>query len=207
MSKTRDKILETARTLFNDKGYAIVTIRMIAEEMGISSGNLNYHFKKREDILETLYFQMVEAFDARVSALPDTKFSMTRILDDITKSMERMVEYRFIWTDLYNLLKLSASIREHFDKVLIDRVKGTRYMFGILIAEGILNQPEFEEEHDLLIERMISFSNTWLYASILYTQHSISEEYIHRQAVILLSMLYPYFTEIGKSEYRAIVNS
>lgn len=204
MSKTREKILATSRALFNEKGFSNVTIRMIAEEMGISSGNLNYHFSKREDILETLYFEMVEAFDARVRALPDTQFTMNRILGDITASMERMVEFRFIWTDLYNLLKLRTSIREHFEKVLIARTEGTRFMFSVLMQEGTLKQPEFEGEHERLIERMISFSNSWLYASILYTTNNVDQDYINKQAFILLSMLYPYLTQKGKEEFRAL---
>ena len=58
MSKKKKLILEAARTLFNERGYSQVTIRMIALELNMSSGNLNYHFKKREDIFETLYFEI-----------------------------------------------------------------------------------------------------------------------------------------------------
>ena len=40
--KTRDKIIEQAIELFNDKGAANVTSRHIAEAMDISHGNLCY---------------------------------------------------------------------------------------------------------------------------------------------------------------------
>ena len=52
MKNRKKEIVEVARTLFNAKGYSNVTIRMIAMELGMSSGNLNYHFKKKEAILE-----------------------------------------------------------------------------------------------------------------------------------------------------------
>jgi AcrR family transcriptional regulator len=42
---------------------------MIALELNMSSGNLNYHFKKREDIFEALYFEMVLEFDERIESL------------------------------------------------------------------------------------------------------------------------------------------
>jgi len=38
---------------------------MIAMELGMSSVNLNYHYKKREDILESFYFEIVKSFDKR----------------------------------------------------------------------------------------------------------------------------------------------
>ena len=61
--KTRDKILQTALNLFNQHGVPNVTLRRIAAEMFISQGNLNYHFKHREDIIEALYFQLLETFE------------------------------------------------------------------------------------------------------------------------------------------------
>ena len=69
MSKKKKLILDTAKALFNEKGYHNVTIRMIALKMNMSSGNLNYHFKKREDIFEALYFEMVSEFDERIDLL------------------------------------------------------------------------------------------------------------------------------------------
>ena len=48
---------------------------MIAVELKISSGNLNYHFKNREDVLEALYFEMVSEFDSRVNQLGETEIS------------------------------------------------------------------------------------------------------------------------------------
>ena len=46
MSKTKQKILDVSKGLFNAKGFSNVTIRMIAQELNMSSGNLNYHLKK-----------------------------------------------------------------------------------------------------------------------------------------------------------------
>lgn len=52
--KTREKIIETALNLFNEKGYANVGVREIARNLGISPGNLSYHFSRKEDILFVL---------------------------------------------------------------------------------------------------------------------------------------------------------
>ena len=76
MKNTRQKILDTSRNLFNDLGYSQVTIRMIASKLNMSSGNLNYHFRKREDILEALYFEMVQVFDERVQTLDSKQISL-----------------------------------------------------------------------------------------------------------------------------------
>ncbi|WP_107037763.1 TetR/AcrR family transcriptional regulator [Brumimicrobium mesophilum] len=204
MSKTKNKILNTARELFNASGFSNVTIRMIAQELGMSSGNLNYHFKKREDILEALYFEMVSVFDARVEQLGEREINFKNIKFDIQTSMERMVDYRFFWTDLYHILQLNNEIKLHFEKVYHDRMNGYDYLFQTLNELGYLKSFESLKEEQLLVERMLGFSNTWLYNSIL-NQKEITKSYIELQAESLMFMLYPYLFEKGKIEFKKVV--
>jgi AcrR family transcriptional regulator len=100
MNNTRKNILNASKVLFNELGYSQVTIRMIALQLKMSSGNLNYHFKKREHILEALYFEMVEVFDQRINQLDEKSSSLCVIKQEIQGSMTRMMEYQFFWTDL-----------------------------------------------------------------------------------------------------------
>ncbi len=202
MGKTKEKILDTARELFNKLGYSQVTIRQIASALGMSSGNLNYHFKTREEILETLYFQMVEQFDQRVEALDQHSFTLKAVHHDMKTSMARMVDYRFFWTDLYNLLSLSKIIRKHFEEARMTRVKGYQFLFSKLIEKELLHSPTFAQEYDFLIDRMIDYGNTWLYASTLYKGKRVTKSKIDHYAVKLLSILFPYLTKAGKAEYR-----
>ncbi len=201
MKNRKENILSVSKILFNKKGYSNVTIRMIAVELKISSGNLNYHFKKREDILEALYFEMVSEFDSRVNQLGETETSFKSIKEEVLSSMQRMVEYRFFWTDLYNLLQLNEKIKLHFEEVYQSRFNGYEFLFEILLEKGYLQSFEFEKESQFLIERMIGFSNTWIYNSCLYDE-DINQNYIELQSTNLLSMLYPYLTESAKVEYK-----
>lgn len=52
--KTRDRILETARELFNARGVGPVTLQQIADAVGIRQGNLWYHFKVKADLFTAL---------------------------------------------------------------------------------------------------------------------------------------------------------
>jgi hypothetical protein len=66
---------------------------------------------------------------------------------------------------------------------------------------GKMKHFEFKKESHFLIERMIGFSNTWLYNSFLYGKE-INEDYIELQSDNFLLMLYPYLTDLGKNEYK-----
>ena len=200
MIKTKYKILEVAKDLFNEHGYGQVTIRMIAIKLEMSSGNLNYHFKKRDEILEALYFQMVKDFDERIDKLSEIEISFGQIKNDIRLSMERMVEYRFIWTDLYYLLKNNERIFTHFSEVHKERMAGTLFLFNRLIEIGLMRSPAFKNEYEMLSERMINFGDTWIYTSELYRRKSTLKN-IEHQSKVMMAMIYPYLTKEGRYKY------
>ncbi|MEL7120358.1 MAG: TetR/AcrR family transcriptional regulator [Bacteroidota bacterium] len=204
MKNTKQKILNTSRRLFNDMGFGQVTIRMIASELNMSSGNLNYHFKKREDILKALYFEMVEVFDRRIQVLDAPKVSLQFMQANITTSMERMLEYRFFWTDLYFLLKSNPELSAHFTKAKEERINGYKAVFASLIHQNILQKPSFPKEYLFLAHRMIDYSNTWLYASELYDNNKTHDEIIQLASFQLLSMLYPNLTSMGQEEFKSL---
>ena len=205
MSKTKEKILNTSRILFNELGYGNVTIRMIALKLNMSSGNLNYHFKKREDILEALYFEMVTTFDERIANLEQQIPTLNKMQIDIKSSMERMVDYTFFWSDLYNLLSLNEKIKTHFNTVYIRRKNGLDFLFNSFTENEILKPFEFKKEREFLVERMINFGNTWLYASSLYKKETFTNKYINNQTNSLIALLYPYLTHKGKKEFQLLV--
>ena len=204
MKKTKQIILDTSRKLFNGVGFSRVTIRQIAQEMNISSGNLNYHFKKREEILEALYFEMVAVFDQRVKDLGNQEISLKHMQHEIILSMERMLEYRFFWSDLYYLIQSSETIRNHFQKVREDRIQGYHFVFSALKNKNILHKDGLEVEESFLISRMIDYSNTWIYISSLYSQEFTASELIRQSCYQLMLFMDSLFTDVGRQEFRSL---
>lgn len=196
MNKTKQKIVDASKELFNEQGYSQVTIRMIAMKLGISSGNLNYHFKKREDILEYLYFEMVVDFDQRIDNLSEIDISFPQILKDIQTSMERMLKYKFIWTDLFNILKANDKISAHFNTVYPRRISGNVFLFDRLQEMQFMRSASFPEEYQILAERMVNFGDTWIYTSEVYNRRS-SQKQLESQVNAMLAMIYPYLTRKG----------
>lgn len=205
MNNTKKKILNTSRLLFNEKGINNVTIRMIALKLNMSSGNLNYHYKKREDILEALYFEMVYTFDKRIKDLDKEVPSINKMHEDIKVSISRMVVYKFFWTDLYNILQLNSKIKAHFDSVYINRKNGLIFVLNTFVDNKIMNPFENEKQQIFLVERMINFGNTCLYASSLYAKNEFSSKFIITQTNSLIMYLYPYLTDLGKKRIQKLM--
>ena len=51
---TRQSILHAAAGLFRQQGYAAVSLRDIAEAVGMKTGSLYYHFNSKESLVEEI---------------------------------------------------------------------------------------------------------------------------------------------------------
>ncbi|WP_255405206.1 TetR/AcrR family transcriptional regulator [Tenacibaculum sp. MAR_2010_89] len=54
----KNKIKLTAIELFNQQGISTVSMKQIADAIGISAGNLRYHYKDKASLLEVIYNEM-----------------------------------------------------------------------------------------------------------------------------------------------------
>ncbi|MGF6593472.1 TetR/AcrR family transcriptional regulator [Pseudomonas sp. 2835] len=101
--KTRDRILECALQLFNRQGEPNVSTLEIANEMGISPGNLYYHFHGKEPLVLGLF----ERFEDELTPLLDPPLGVRLDAEDywlfLHLIVERMAQYRFLFQDLSNL--------------------------------------------------------------------------------------------------------
>lgn len=66
---TAERVLAAARERFNERGYAVTSLKEIATAVGISQGNLTYHFPTKRDLVERLEADVRARMAARRSAL------------------------------------------------------------------------------------------------------------------------------------------
>lgn len=116
---TRDLILDVALVLLNERGESSVTSVDLANEMNISPGNLYYHFKGKEQVVEELYAQ----FHARVlialqeitsQARGDTK----ETLASLTVVSDILQQFKFISQDLRGIYERYPTLRDSLKKIM-----------------------------------------------------------------------------------------
>lgn len=144
--KTRDKILNAALVLFNEQGERVVTTNHIAGHMGISPGNLYYHFRNKEAIILVLFEDFQQMLTAHI-VLPEEK-GIT--LEDKQQYLEALLagmwKYRFIFRDLHGAVARSDDLRvmyQGFAKLCIGMIK---QVFRGLITSGLMRANDEEVE-------------------------------------------------------------
>ncbi|MFF3977547.1 TetR/AcrR family transcriptional regulator [Streptomyces sp. NPDC001828] len=71
--QTRTLILETAMRLFQERGYYKTTMRVIAQEAGVSVGNAYYYFAGKEHLIQGFYDRIAAEHQAAVREVLDTE--------------------------------------------------------------------------------------------------------------------------------------
>src|SRR6185436_2798585 len=111
---TKEKILKTALTLFNTKGTEWVTVRDIAKKMGISHGNLCYHFPTTDHIIKQLYFNLVDELSREILAMqqanqsPQNVFKGSRVLFDL------LYKNKFLMLNFVDIMRRMPDVHKHY---------------------------------------------------------------------------------------------
>lgn len=100
--KTKDRILQISLQLFNERGERSVTTNHIAAELGISPGNLYYHFRNKHEIIKELMHQyQVETLE--MLSLPEDRPLTTNDKINYFQVLSgQLWNYRFIHRDVYH---------------------------------------------------------------------------------------------------------
>ncbi|WP_248724175.1 TetR/AcrR family transcriptional regulator [Seonamhaeicola sp. ML3] len=203
--KTRDVILETALELFNNEGLSEVTLRTIASKMGISQGNLNYHFKKRHEILEALYFKLVQNIDEVILKSNNHKHLLEGFMTISKSMMFCFYEHRFFFLDFASILRQNEKIKTHYITLL--KVRETQFasLLNGLKNDGIIREEELPNEYLNLYRRGHIISDFWMSAA--QTQDKkLTLNAIDEHFNTMTQGIYPYLTDKGKKEYQDYFN-
>jgi TetR/AcrR family transcriptional regulator, cholesterol catabolism regulator len=131
----RAHILESAAHLFRTQGYASVTMRELAESVGIESSSLYSHFEKKEDILWEIAIQCANDFNDTVQPIAQS--------DLLTKKKLREMMVAHVNVTLSNRESASVFTQEwrHFTEPRLTEYAELRNqyedMFRAVIAQGI----------------------------------------------------------------------
>jgi len=83
--RSRSQILDAALKLFSHHGYGATSVRDIAEEAGVSKGNVYHHFPDKESIFRALLDQYFQAM-----TLPDFPFNQALANGSFPDNLEEM---------------------------------------------------------------------------------------------------------------------
>lgn len=144
--KTRARIVQASLALFNEQGERSVTTNHIAAHLGISPGNLYYHFRNKQMIIAELFAEYAASVDDFLR-LPEgralTVADKTHYLESLLDAMWR---YRFLHRDLEHLLAADPVLAEDYRQFARRCLAHAQAIYRGFVEAGILCLDEAQAE-------------------------------------------------------------
>lgn len=193
----KQEIIQAAKRLFNERGYNQVSTQDIADALGISKGNLNYHFKRKEDMLDAIVEEMHSHY-----VVPDPPATLRQLNDLFLDLLRVTKENAFYFWHYTQLSQVSEKVRSIQTSVLRQNHILFSQAFQQLNAEGSLQDEAYPGQYEQIIRAV-------MLTCIYWTPHSRLEESLGTAGNFLpcvWGILYPLLTDRGKSQYNSFAN-
>ncbi len=192
--RTAERILEVTLDLFNRFGEPNVSTTLISAELGISPGNLYYHYPAKDELINALFNRYDKALSELLGAVGNV-----RNVEDAWLFFHMLFEliwqHRFLYRDLNDLLSKNRKLETHFQHVLEQKTQAMVGMLGGLQASGALTMQVREAVPTA--NAMVVLLSYWLSYEYVRDPRNALEpdragEALMRGAFHVLGLLLPY---------------
>ena len=192
--RTAERILEVTLDLFNRFGEPNVSTTLISAEMGISPGNLYYHYPAKDELINSLF----AAFERALNDLLQAADSVRNVEDAwlfFHMLFELIWQYRFLYRDLNDLLSKNRRLETHFQFVLKNKSRAVAQVLDGLARGNTMRIDRREAEP--VASSMVVVLTYWLsYEYVRDPRRALEPESaaaaLSRGAYHVLALLMPY---------------
>jgi AcrR family transcriptional regulator len=188
--RTRARILGASLALFNERGEARVGTGAIAAELGMSPGNLYYHFRNKERIVAELAAQ----FEARIAVELREDAAGEDAIEDLWLYLHLMLEairdYRFLYRGPDELLARSPALRQAFQRIGQRKLATLVALCDRLVAARAMKAEP--EEIRTLARNVLLVATCWLQFSALAGTRGPADADLGLAAHQVMSLIAPY---------------
>jgi AcrR family transcriptional regulator len=207
--RTAERILEVTLELFNRFGEPNVSTTLISAEMGISPGNLYYHYPAKDELINSLFDRYERALNELLNAsdnvrdVEDAWFFMHSLF-------ELIWEYRFLYRDLNDLLSKNRRLETHFQFVLKNKTRSVKAMLDSMSRSGAVRIDSREME--ATATSMVVVLTYWLsYEYVRDPRKALEPESaqaaLMRGAHHVLNLLVPYLEQGQRTHLLSLVSA
>ncbi|MGM7311605.1 TetR/AcrR family transcriptional regulator, partial [Acinetobacter baumannii] len=206
--KTKDRILQISLQLFNERGERSVTTNHIAAELGISPGNLYYHFRNKHEIIKELMHQyQVETLE--MLSLPEDRPLTTNDKINYFQVLSgQLWNYRFIHRDVYHLVESNEDFKKIYPRFAGQVMQQGQRIYQAFVDAGLMKMTPSEIEA-LIINLWIVVTNwtNYLYMSgHISDNNHLEEKWVWQALRQMVFLEGPYLMGESRATYEQLLS-
>lgn len=207
--RTAERVLEAALELFNRFGEPNVSTTTVAAELGISPGNLHYHYPAKAELVNALFERYEQSLQPLWAAAPEVG-DVEGAWFFLHTLFERLWEFRFLYRDINDLPSRNRRLETGFQELLQRKIGAVGELLAGMQRAGHLSlQPE---EAQATARSMVVVLTYWL--SFEYVQDprhaqdaSQAGRSLLRGAYHVLHLLLPYLETSERAHLTALAQA
>ena len=197
MSKTRQNIIQTAIRLFNERGVINVRIRDIAEEMKISPGNVTYHYKTKQALMDSAYRYMIKTLEKM--AVGNQFMNPQKDHLRVAKGyLEHIVQFRFFYQDTLEIIRSYPELAKLHQEQVAQEKSIIRNLMFMSVGKGDLISEPIEGLYESLAHSIWMTLHFWLTQQIIRGEQNNNLE---TGLITIANLLYPFATKKGQEVF------
>lgn len=159
--QTKTHILQKAVELFNEHGTAGISMNALAEACGISAGNLQYHYRNKEEVIREILEMMFKEFDTIYEPVMEP-FTLNTLRNLMRVNFGIIWKYRFFYREFAALLRNDKTLAKRFREIQEYRISEQEKLIRGLASAGMARGDLSPEELRNVVHIGWVLGNTWL---------------------------------------------
>lgn len=199
MKNTKLQILDTAIRLFNESGFKNIALGQIASELGISKGNITYHFNKKDDLMLAIFRAMDEELEDVISRFKSYP-SLNDIIEQTNIFYQLQLKHKFFYLDILEIVRGYPEIAKAHQEYSLRSIQHIRASLDYCVGRGVFLPEPFPNAYDYLSHNIWMKGALWLVqAEVLQRDCNNIEAFTNS----FTSLWYPFLTDKGLEELKA----
>lgn len=199
---TKQKIIQAAIRQFNEFGMANVRLQQIAQDVGISPGNLAYHFRNKEAVVEAVIDELYNE-DKEILAAYRLFPNLIDFDNQLSKYFSFIEKYPFYFLDFLEIERYYPEIQQKRLVHITKMISQIRKRFDFNQQRGVLTQEPKPGMYDDIAQTIWVLITFWLPQNLVRGKSSNPDSTYFKEMV--WNQLYPYFTPEGKAEFEQLI--
>ena len=195
VKKTREAILDNSIIIFNEKKPSKVSTVQIADQMGISPGNLYYYFGNKEEIIRCIWRERILKDIQSNSIEFDSINSGGDIVKIFRSTIDHIRNYKFFYSEISTLLNNDNILRDDMKCSIEENQKKLFSFIRYLIERGLMKQLT-TEEMIRAADSICAISGKAFYSNYAYSFYSeAGDDIVDVLLINIVRGIKPYLTD------------
>jgi AcrR family transcriptional regulator len=197
---TRNKILIEARQLFYEKGIANVRLQQIADNTGISVGNLAYHYNTKEAIVTAVYEEVFYEL-TQILKGPLKQKDLSDFNTLIVVIYQFVTTHRFCFNNVWEIARNYPNIQEKWESLIGKVLLQTQKRIDFHVKRKVLKPESYKGAYNQLAQHMLLHFHFWIPQQLIKGKPATLALFKRS----LWGLLYPHLMPDGLREYKKYI--